>query len=240
MARGKFEKPGSGKGGFVLLLVITILVIGGCIAGVLYLLNRDGPKESEDDTQLQTQVESTDPTDTLPELETADPTLAGEETTAETTEATEETTAPTEETTVPTVPETEATTPVGDATLGEKIAATARAQLGKPYQSGGNGPDAFDTTGFVYYCLKENQLLSKRLKLKELVTKGVEVAREDLQPGDVVFFWTENEGQAEYVGIYVGDGLFVAARNGEHPVSEMKMEYFQKTYVTARRFTVPS
>ena len=118
------------------------------------------------------------------------------------------------------------------------VALTAKAQVGKPYQSGGNGPDGFDTTGLVFYCLQQNGLATKRLKLKQLVGEGTEVAREDLRPGDVVFFWTSNEGQVEYAGIYVGDGKFVAARNEQNPVSEMDMEvnYFSTRYLTARRF----
>lgn len=237
MAKGKYAKGGS-KGGLILLLVIA-LVIGGCIGGILVWLNRDEPapelpQASQTTGQTETQEETTETPDT--NTGTVAPT------TPVTTAPTEETTMPTEATTVPTVAETvPETTPTlnENATVGEQVAQTALAQVGKPYQNGGNGPDGFDTTGLVFYCLQQNGLLSKRLKLKQLVLEGTEVAREDLQPGDVVFFWTSNEGQVEYAGIYVGDGKFVAARNEQNPVSEMDFEsnYFKTRYLTARRLS---
>lgn len=227
MAKGKYAKSGSGKGGLVLMVLLTLLVIGGCAVGIFLVLNGEKPTqqpgpETTQSTPAATTEESTSAPTVAP---TTQPTEA-------TTVPTEETTAPTEETTVPTEAET---VPLPEGVTG--VAQTALAQVGKPYKSGGNGPDSFDTSGFVYYCLKENGLVSKRQKLKQLVTQGVEVATEDLQPGDVVFFWTSNEGEAEYAGIYVGDGKFVAARNEENPVSllDFNSNYFKKRYVTARR-----
>ena len=232
MARGKYSKKNSGKGGLVLLLIVTMLVIGGCAVGIFMVLNREEPQP-----QPNYQVTDSTPaehTEGQTENVTATPTTQPTEVTTVPTEATtaptEETTVPTEATTVPTLPE--------DAGVGEAVAYTARLQLGKPYLSGGNGPDGFDTTGFVCYCLKQNGLITKRTKIKQLALEGTEVAKEDLQPGDVVFFWTSNEGQAEYAAIYVGDGKFIAARNEENPVSEMSLNnnYFSKRYLTARRF----
>ena len=59
-----------------------------------------------------------------------------------------------------------------------------------------------------------------------------------LELGDVVFFWTENPGTAEYEAIYVGNGKIVAARHGDKPVSEMDLtsEYFSTRYICARRY----
>ena len=228
MAKGKYAKPGSGKGGLALLLILMMLVIGGCAVGIFLVLNGEKP-------QPQPGIETTQTTTAAPtEESTAAPTVAPTtQPTEATTAPTEETTAPTEETTVPTEAETV------PATEGETgVAQTALAQVGKPYKSGGSGPDSFDTSGFVFYCLKENGLATKRQKLKQLATQGTEIAKEDLQPGDVVFFWSSNEGEVEYAGIYVGDGKFVAARNEQHPVTEMDFEsnYFKTRYLTARRF----
>ena len=231
MAKGKFAKK-SDKGGLVLMLIVTMLVIGACVVGIFMVLNRKGPQpqpgyQTTDSTPAEQTEGQTDPTTAAP---TTQPTEATTVPTEATTAPTEETTVPTEATTVPTVS--------GDSGQENGIAQTALAQVGKPYKSGGNGPDDFDTSGFVYYCLKQNGQISKRLKLKQLVQEGTEVAREDLQPGDVVFFWTSNEGEVEYAGIYVGDGKFVAARNEQNPVSELSLDnnYFSKRYLTARRF----
>ena len=238
MAKGRYVRKRRGKGGLVLLLIVTLLVVTGCVVGMFMVLNGDKPAatpqySSSTGTMAVTETgESTTAATTVP-MTTAPVTQPTEATTMPTEETTiplEETTAPTEETTVPTLG--------ADATLGQLVAQTALAQVGKPYQNGGNGPDGFDTTGFLFYCLQQNGLVTKRLKLKQLALEGTEVAKEDLQPGDVVFFWSSNEGQVEYAGIYVGDGKFVAARNEQNPVSEMDLNsnYFKTRYLTARRF----
>ena len=61
----------------------------------------------------------------------------------------------------------------------------------------------------------------------------------DLQPGDVLFFWSSEEGKVQYVGIYIGGGEFVAARNSEKPVSILGLntKYFTERFLFARRFT---
>ena len=233
MAKGRYTKKGSNKGCLVVMLILTMLVTIGCVIGIWLVLDEETPPTQTPGT---VQTEGT----TLPETsgEAEAPTTAPKE---ETTAPAEETTAPTEETTVPTeattVP-TQVPTLDWDETVGAQIAQTALAQIGKPYQSGGSGPDAFDTAGFVSYCLKENRQISGRMKIKDLAQRGSEVPREQLQPGDVVFFWSSNEGQIEYAGIYVGDGQFVAARNEQNPVTQMSLAtgYFSDRYLFARRF----
>ena len=93
MAKGKYAKKGSGKGGLVLLLIITMLVVGGCVGGILVALNKDTPAP---DTTPSTDFVG------LPEETEESATPEIDATTAPSTEAT---TAPTEATTVPTVPE---------------------------------------------------------------------------------------------------------------------------------------
>lgn len=234
MAKGKYAKKRTGKGGLVLLLIVTFLVITGSVVGVLMVLNGEKPTEAPPQTvQTTTEAELQTGTTEVTAAATTQPTESTTAPTEATTAPTEETTVPIEETTAP----TELPTLGSDATLGQQIAQTALAQVGKPYQSGGSGPDGFDPTGLVWYCLKQNGISAAR-KMKQLVLEGVEVPREELQPGDVVFFWTSNEGVVEYVGVYVGGGKFVAARNQEKPVSQLDFEsnYFKTRYLTARRF----
>ena len=118
------------------------------------------------------------------------------------------------------------------------MADMAAAQVGKPYALGGIGPNVFDTSGLLTYCYKQvtGETLSEYTS--DQAKKGIEVQKEDLQPGDVVFFWSVNPGTAEYQGIYIGDGMFVAARNPQNPVSEMKIDspYFAERYLFARRY----
>ena len=151
-------------------------------------------------------------------------------TTGSTTEpTTEPTTGPTEESTEPPAPES--------SHVGAQIAEIARQQIGKGYLYGGVGPDAFDTSGLVVYCYSMCGVEVPR-GAKYQVQAGVEVSVAELEPGDVVFFWTEEPGTVGYEGIYVGNGRFVAARHGDKPVSEMNLwsDYFAPRFLCARRY----
>ena len=189
------------------------------------------------------------PTEPPMNLPTAAPTEAPAPTAAPTeaptvapTEAPTEasTEAPTEP---PTEPPTEAPTeapteePDEEVTVGDKIAQLAREQLEKPYSNGGSGPDSFDVSGLVYYCFREYAIKVPRT-VKEQAGYGEKVEKEDLLPGDVVFFYNDDPEKIQYCGIYVGDDMFIAARNSDKPVSEMglKTNYFSERYMCARRF----
>ena len=74
--------------------------------------------------------------------------------------------------------------------------------------------------------------------VKEQAGFGEEVEKEDLLPGDVVFFYNDDPEKIQYCGIYIGDGYFIAARKTGYPVSEMFMNgnYYTERYMCARRF----
>lgn len=157
--------------------------------------------------------------------------------------ADESTTAPTEAppTTPPessdptTPPTTPPETPSDD--KGDAIATLAKTLEGKPYRYGAAGPDEFDNSGFVYYCLKQNGITAPR-KTGDLAKAGTAVGKDELQAGDVVFFYNDTPEIAQYTGIYLGGGRFIACSNEEKPVivQDMTLKYFTDHYVTARRF----
>ena len=180
--------------------------------------------------------QSTAPKETT-EPATAETTQATEETVAETTEATEETTEATEETTEATEETTEETTDVVEMDLGLLIAKLAGEQIGKPYKYGTAGPDSFDTSGLLKYCFGQYGISVPRSNAEQAVF-GYEISKEELRPGDVVFFWSSQEGKPEYMGIYVGNSIVVAALNDSKPVVEFNIEtpYYTSHYVYSRRF----
>ena len=227
-------------------LWIVALVLFAAIIALIVMMARSCDTDPADSTKPNPSLNiQTEPSDT-PTEPTTEPTA--EPTAEPTTEATEPSTEATEPSTEATEPSTEATEPSTEATepstepvppssFGQQIADFAALQLGKEYLYGGVGPDKFDTSGFVYYCFQENGINCPRA-LKKQATYGVEVSKDDLQPGDVVFFWTNEPGKIQYPTIYIGDGKIIAARNSENPVSEMSMNnsYFSERYITARRF----
>lgn len=207
----------------VLLFFFALLLVIG-IYGVSGEFHLDLPKETNpilDTTQNDVTIPVV-PTISIP-VETTN------ETTVATTEAT-------------TVPTTEATTEPETteaiiADIGLKAAQVAMAQIGKPYQYGSAGPDAFDTSGLLQYCFKECEISIPRSN-SALASYGEIIDKEDILPGDAVFFWSSAPGTAEYLGIYIGDGKVIAALNASKPVTQFDMNstYYTEHFVFARRF----
>ncbi len=210
----------------ILLLLVFLLVL--VLLAIHFLNGSDEPlpNQTEPFTTGQATDKSTIPVVPVP--------TASTETTAETTEET------TEPTTVPTTVETTVateTTAVLGSDIGLQAAKIAAAQVGKPYQYGSAGPDAFDTSGLVQYCYKECRISVPRSN-SALASHGYTVDKENILPGDAVFFWSSNPGTAEYLGIYIGNGQVVAALNSSKPVVQFDMNssYYAEHFVFVRRF----
>ncbi|MBV7275413.1 C40 family peptidase [Clostridium sp. PL3] len=86
------------------------------------------------------------------------------------------------------------------------IVAYASNFLGTPYQWGGNGPSTFDCSGFTCYVYAHFGISLPRVA-SDQQGAGTPVSRDQLQPGDLVFFGSP----AHHVGIYVGDGCYIHA-----------------------------
>ena len=118
---------------------------------------------------------------------------------------------------VPQRPETSAAVPstlpsvVPGAERGEAlnlppVAATALAQLGAPYRLGGADPAGFDCSGLVQWAFATVGVKVPRTTEEQFAWFRA-VPREELQPGDLVFFRLPQA----HVGIYLGAGEFVHA-----------------------------
>ncbi|WP_110945734.1 C40 family peptidase [Streptomyces avicenniae] len=86
----------------------------------------------------------------------------------------------------------------------------AYAQLGKPYGWGATGPDAYDCSGLTQAAWRAAGVSLPRTSYSQ-VGVGARVSREQLAPGDLVFYYSG----LSHVGIYVGEGQIIhAARSG--------------------------
>lgn len=86
--------------------------------------------------------------------------------------------------------------------------AFARAQVGKAYVMGAEGPDAYDCSGLTMAAWRQAGVSLPRTS-SEQAGVGVQVSLADIQPGDLVIFYSG----ASHVGIYVGGGMLVDAAN---------------------------
>jgi cell wall-associated NlpC family hydrolase len=83
---------------------------------------------------------------------------------------------------------------------------SAMAQRGKPYEWAASGPGSFDCSGLTTYAYRAAGISLPRVAAMQ-ATMGQAVSRADLQPGDLVFFYSP----VSHVGIYIGNGQMVHA-----------------------------
>jgi cell wall-associated NlpC family hydrolase len=117
-----------------------------------------------------------------------------------------------------------------------ELLAISRRQIGVRYRWGGTSPSGFDCSGLIYYTFARQGVSLPRTTY-DMFDAGVPVPRDELQPGDIVFFQTLRPGPS-HAGIYLGDGRFIHASRGGPGVriTPMGDDYYAKRFLGARRF----
>ncbi|HEX5144664.1 MAG TPA: NlpC/P60 family protein, partial [Mycobacterium sp.] len=106
----------------------------------------------------------------------------------------------------------------------------ALTRVGDPYSWGAAGPSAFDCSGLVMWAFQQAGI-SLPHSSQALAAGGVPVSRDQLQPGDVVNFYSD----ASHTGLYVGDGMVVHASTFGQPVKVVPLDGAGPFY-NARRY----
>jgi cell wall-associated NlpC family hydrolase len=133
-------------------------------------------------------------------------------------------------TTAPAIPAPPATPAPPTQTGGHPEAATiAMHYLGIPYVWGGSTPSGFDCSGLVMYVYAQLGISLPHFAAAQYGF-GTPVSRDQLQPGDLVFFDGLN-----HVGIYIGGGQMVHAPQTGDVVKISALTDFGAGYVGARR-----
>ena len=118
---------------------------------------------------------------------------------------------------------------------------TGLGYLGVPYRFGGTGPLAggFDCSGLIKKVFGDAIGMSLPRTAAEMAQVGEKVGRQDLKPGDLVFFNTMNR-TFSHAGIYLGENKFIHAPSTGSVVriDNMEQDYWSKRFTGARRLLV--
>jgi peptidoglycan DL-endopeptidase CwlO len=106
----------------------------------------------------------------------------------------------------------------------------ALTQVGAPYSWGGAAPGGFDCSGLVMWAFQQAGIALPHSS-QALAHGGQPVSLSDLQPGDVLTFYSD----ASHAGLYIGDGLMVHSSTYGVPVRVVPMTSSGPIY-DARRY----
>ncbi|MCX7857422.1 MAG: C40 family peptidase [Deltaproteobacteria bacterium] len=103
--------------------------------------------------------------------------------------------------------------------------------IGKPYLFGGKGPDAFDCSGLIHYVFRSVNI-ALPLSTEKLIKTGMEISKENVTPGDLVFFKIQKELHA---GIMISKEEFIhASKLKGVGVDTLRSAYWAKNVIAFR------
>lgn len=109
--------------------------------------------------------------------------------------------------------------------------------VGVPYRYGGDSPEAgFDCSGLVWRVYQQAAGIPLPRDTHAISQVGEAIAREELQPGDLVFFNTLHR-PFSHVGIYLGEERFIHApsQGGAVEIARISERYWRQRFDGARR-----
>ena len=122
-------------------------------------------------------------------------------------------------------------------TMGQKIVSIAKRFLGLPYVYGAASPRVgFDCSGLVMYVYQQFRInLPHRADLQ--YNYGHHVDKQNLKPGDLVFFRELGGNDIGHVGIYVGNHSFIHASTTGKPIQygNLLAPNYERRYMGATR-----
>jgi peptidoglycan DL-endopeptidase CwlO len=121
------------------------------------------------------------------------------------------------------------------ATTEEELLEIAKDQLGVKYKFGGTTTAGFDCSGYMRYVFEQVGVELPRTSSQQY-EEGEKVAKEDLKPGDLVFFAGTYKAGISHAGIYIGDNEFISATSSSGvSIASIDSSYWGPKYFGAKR-----
>lgn len=117
-----------------------------------------------------------------------------------------------------------------------KVVQGAYDALGKPYVSGDVGVKGYDCSGLIQSIYLNSLDIKLPRRSYEQANAGTTVEKDDLIPGDLVFFNTTGKG-ISHVGLYVGNNNMIHASSAGRKImiTNINSNYYKQAYVTSKR-----
>ncbi|GFM51048.1 hypothetical protein PSCICL_34520 [Pseudomonas cichorii] len=124
--------------------------------------------------------------------------------------------------------------------LADSILERGKSLIGTRYRFGGTSTTSgFDCSGFIGYLFREEAGMSLPRSTREMINVNAPlVSRNDLKPGDLLFFSTRGRGRVSHAAIYLGDDQFIhssSRRSGGVRIDSLDDAYWSKTFIEAKR-----
>jgi uncharacterized membrane protein YbaN (DUF454 family) len=124
--------------------------------------------------------------------------------------------------------------PAASAATPQPVAAIALRYLGTPYRFGGESLRGIDCGAFVQQVFRAFGVSLPRTAAGQY-EMGCDVAREELRPGDLLFFRDTYRRGISHVGIFIGQSRFIHAARGGVRITSLASGYWAKRLAAARR-----
>ena len=123
----------------------------------------------------------------------------------------------------------------------DKLISIAESKIGCPYSRGAKGPNKFDCSGFVYWCMKQAGFSGGYMTsiTWRSCTRYPRInSMSQIQRGDILVF-KGNSMDSGHVGIYLGGGKMIDASSGAGQVrittSVLSGNYWKQHFLMAYR-----
>ena len=119
-----------------------------------------------------------------------------------------------------------------------QVLSCVRNQIGKPYVSGGIGPNSFDCCGLAYYCHNKGIPNGPSYQASG---NGIPIPKYKVQPGDLMFWRCDdsNKNAITHTSICTGNGKMIHAPKPGDVVKEVQykgVDYWESRFASAKRY----